>query len=359
MNVSIRNTIFIGAIALAVAATFNNCSGVNFSSVGNEGVLNNPSPGPSGQPSPNPSNPTQVILNPYINAVAYEDLYFAPGTTPSEMPDYDYNDFLTNFRVQEVTNTSNQVTDIYIDFYPRAVGAGYDHIFYLVLTGTKTTPSNNSNILPTTKAMFQGAATVTLTYYDSNGDVYGTPSNPPYNQDIEVFSSTHAIFGGKPDKNGNYSQIDTTLPSGYTSGVPSNYAPALYNARVHIQLTSPALNPAPKNFDASTLRMILHPIPTNYDIDIINVDPNNFVAGTGNPWGFIIPTEWQWMQESVDIIKGYPTISSYQEYLAGQNPSCATTDNCINWFNYPVTGTTAASTLYPIIPFQPTNPVLK
>jgi LruC domain-containing protein len=305
--------------------------------------VQSPNPTPAPTPSPTPG-PVSVQLSPYINAVAYEDLYYPPGTQCTNCPDYDYNDFLTEFKVTELKNSQNNITDIFIDFYPRAVGAGYDHSFLLVLTGTKTTASANSNILlKNTPAMFNGAATVTLSYYDQNGILVGTPTNPAYNQDITVFPSTHGIFqSGAVTANSNLGQVNTYITS--------PYIPALQNARVQISLANPASNPAPASgqIDPRTLRMILHVKPTNYDIDIINVDSKN-VDANGNPWGFIIPTDWRWMQEGVNINSGYPILIQYSKFLLGQTPAAGS--DYMNWFNYPVSDT-ANKILYPSVPFK-------
>src|ERR1019366_5116641 len=102
--------------------------------------------------------------------------------------------------------------------------------------------------------------------------------------------------------------------------------------------------------------MVLHVKNTNENVDIINDVPTN-VTNTGSPWGFIIPTDWQWMQEGVNINSGYPKFAAYQQYLIGQNQSCPTTTDCLNWFKYPVTGASATTTLYPSIPFTPIMPV--
>lgn len=290
--------------------------------------------GPSATPPPT-SVPIQLQT---LNAVAYEDEYPSPG-------DADYNDFLSDFQITEKFNSSNDITDIYIDFYPRAVGAGFDHQFKLVLTGVVTGANNNTKPLPVTAPMFNGSAQVTLSYYNSSG-VLSSSSSVPYNQDIVVFSSTHGAFG----QSGGI--LDTNLPSGYSSGVPSNYIAAQQNARVHVALASPNLNPGSTNgqITSSGLRMILHTFNTDlskqFDVDTINTDPNNHDSN-GYPFGFIIPTKWQWMQEGVAIDKGYPEFDTYRQFLLG----LSTDASSMNWFNAPVTGAAASTTLYPAIPF--------
>jgi hypothetical protein len=345
--------IFCGLLILG----YNNCGKVQFSgaSAGSDvtttgaggptgpGTGSNPGGPSGGNPSGTPPPISVPITLNTLNQVAYEDL------EDTSNPDYDYNDFLTEFVVNE-TVVNNNITDIYIDFYPRAVGAGDDHQFKLITTGTVTGSANNAP-LPQTSPMFQGSAQVSLTYYDQNGKVTSTQSGVDYTKDIILFASTHGAFG----QSANAGVINTRLPSGYTSGIPSNYIYAQQNVRVHIALSDPSSNPVPASgtFNSSLLRVILHNINTNIDIDIINVGTNNFVASTGFPWGFIIPTDWQWMQEGINIVNGYnPAYSQYAQYLDGTlSSSACNAENCQSWFNSPVSGSAASANLYPEIPF--------
>lgn len=295
-------------------------------------------------------------LKPVVNSVAFEDLYYptTENSNPPRQPDYDYNDFLTAFKITEQTNSNNDITAINIDFYPRAVGAGYDHSFLLVLDGLPSLPAKNLSLLPQTKPMFNGTAQVTLSYYDQTGNLIGTPTHPAYNQDIVVFPSTHAIFGGTVSGDMG-SIIDSVVPSGYTSGIPSTYITAKLNAQVHIVLNDPRLNPAPADgrIDASGFRVILHPKPTDLDEDIINVDPKNFTAD-GYPWGFIIPTDWRWPRETININNGYPMFQDYRNYLLGKTPTDGS--DYMHWYNYP--SQDADDYLYPVIPFHDFLPPL-
>jgi Domain of unknown function (DUF4842) len=278
-----------------------------------------------------------VILSPFVNAVAFEDLY-SKNEFPKNQPDFDYNDFLTDFKIQEFMNGKKDLTDIVIDFYPRAVGAGFDHIFYLILTGLKTTPSKNRNSLPISKPMFVGPAHVTVTYFDAHGEQVGPPVATPFDQDIVVYPSTHAIFASADhlvvpnafDLSSSFPTLNTTV--GANGDAISAYRASNRNARVYITLDRPELNPyLGEGFDPATFRVILHPIKTNYDIDIINVDPANFVGSSGYPWGFIIPTDWQWMKEGVQIDMAYPEFKEYRKFLMGK----AAAGDYMNWYKYP------------------------
>ena len=288
-------------------------------------------------------------LKPAVNSIAWEDLYYPSNAKAPGTPDYDYNDFLTEFVVNETTDANNDITAIDINFFPRAVGAEYDHSLDLVLDGLVSSQVNNSNILPQTKPLFNGSAQVTLNYFDQNGDPVGDTTHPAYNQDIVLFPSTHAAFDSS--SSGNYGSITDTYftdPDDYSGGIPESYTRAQLYAHVHIVLDDPCLNPAPTDgrVDASKLRVILHPKPTNYDIDIIDVDAHNFTSA-GYPWGFIIPTDWQWMQEGVNINNGYPLLKDYAQHLLGHNPTDGS--DYMHWFNYPVDDS-SQTILYPKVP---------
>src|SRR5579863_10525985 len=75
-----------------------------------------PSEPPKPVPPPPPPPPKPVIsLAPpgKLAAAAFEDF-------PPQKNDEDFNDFLTDFQIFERTNENNQLTDIVVDFYPRA-----------------------------------------------------------------------------------------------------------------------------------------------------------------------------------------------------------------------------------------------
>jgi len=263
-----------------------------------------------------------------VAAVAFEDLYPNHG-------DADFNDFVTAFRIVEKVNSQDQITKIFIDFYPRAVGAGYDHEFLMVLDGVKDQPSN---ITLQTTPIFNGTASVTLTHFDPSSNVIDSQQNLPDNHDVVVFPSTHALFGS-----GNLTNlVDTTLSQ--------PYQPANQSARIEIDLNQPNLNPVPTDgkIDVSKFRMILHVKDTDKDIDIIDVDPQNYDS-SGYPFGFIIPTDWQWPSEGTSIDTVYPMFSQYRQYLLDTASGNATTppSSVLDWFNEPASGTTD---LYPVIP---------
>lgn len=268
-----------------------------------------------------------------VAAVAFEDNFPKPG-------DADYNDFLTNFRVTEKINKDNQVTNIIIDFYPRAVGATYDHTFLLVLDGIKDQPSNISLETP---PLFNGDAQVQLTYYNSSGLILAEQDNLSVSKDLVVFGNTHSIFNAFP------SHVLNTY-------IEYPYFPAAHSARVEIELANPELNPLGlrSEVDTSKLRMVLHVKNTQKDIDIIDVDSANFDSN-GYPFGFIIPSNWQWPREGVDINSAYPHFSKYQAYLLEKAawPDTVVTPEAYNWF----ISMAHLAEVYPVTPLPPLLPL--
>jgi LruC domain-containing protein len=260
-------------------------------------------------------------------AVAFEDNYPRPG-------DGDYNDFLTNFRITEKINPLGQITEIIVDFYPRALGASYDHQFLLVLNGKKDLPSN---ISLQTSPLFNGGARVQLTHFDASGNLLDVQNNLSAVNDIVVFNSTHAIFGFP---SGSMSIVNT-LPA-------QPYIPAMQNARVDIVLIDPSQNPvAAAGIDLAKFRMILHVKNTGQDIDTINSDPSNFDSN-GNPFGFVIPASWQWPTEGTSIGAIYPSFLNYRTYLLqlAIQIGLVIPQDVQNWFNAPIGGSIG---LYPLI----------
>lgn len=260
-----------------------------------------------------------------VAAVVFEDSFPRPA-------DADYNDFLANFVVTELVNKQEQVTSLVIDFYPRALGASYDHSFLLVLDGIKDQPSNLNLI---TKPLFFGGAEVTLSHFNSNGELLRREEGLDYRDDVVVFESTHDAFRAE-----RRNQVINTY-------VNRPYVPPAEMARLEIKLTNPELNPVgerAKGFDLSKLRMVLHVKNTNQDIDIVDVDPMNFDSN-GYPFGFVIPSNWRWPQEGVSVDSIYPVFQDYRNFLLDlmMNPGVLPIPEIASWFRHMRSG----SSFYP------------
>ena len=289
-----------------------------------------PTPVPTATPITEVHYPT---VGSDVAAVAFEDNFPKAG-------DADFNDFLTNFRMTEKVNSQNQITEIILDFYPRAVGASYDHSFMVVLNGEKDQPSN---IMLKTVPMFNGGADVTLTHIATDGTVLDTKPNIDPNHDVVIFPSTHALFQAKVTK----TVVNTFATKSYT--------PALQMARLQIKLKDPKSNPLGDRTtaDGSKLRMVLHVKDTNQDIDTIDADPVN-LDSNGYPFGFIIPSNWRWPTEGTSIMSVYPNFALYQIFLLERaaHPDADVAPEVENWFNFLL----ESPTLYPSVPLSPLLP---
>ncbi len=248
-----------------------------------------------------------------IASVAYEDLFPKAG-------DADYNDFITNFKITEVVNAAGQVSKIVIDFVPRATGAGYDHRLLLSLDGIKDQPSN---ITSKTAALFNGSANISLIHYDKGGRIVSEKKNLPKDKDVEIFSSTHAVFNvtkGSINVRPDVAQVQPVV-----------------TARVAIELKNPELNAvgSRKEVDLSRFRLILAVKNTNKDIDLINVSKQ--IDANGFPFGFVIPTNWKWPAEKVHIDTVYPYFPQYRKYLLQTltNPNATAPAHVRKWYKYP------------------------
>jgi LruC domain-containing protein len=257
-----------------------------------------------------------------VAAVAFEDM------SPTRN-DEDFNDFLTDFKIFEKINEDNQVTNIVIDFYPRAVGASYDHEFLMVLNGVKDTPTDVKT--PKLPPLVNGPADVELTYYGGTGTEPMAPATKvSSDHDIVIFPSTHGIFVDNPKSR----QIINTDPK-------KPYIAPRMRARLSITLLDPTQNAIdPQNpIDLSKFRMMLHVKDTNRDIDIIDVDPTNFDQNKKDqlyyPFGFIIPDNWHWPSEGTPITQAYPSFQAYNQFLHGRltNPTLKASDDVAHWYN--------------------------
>ncbi len=256
----------------------------------------------------------------------------------------------------EKINQNNQITDIFIDFYPRALGAGDDHSFLMVVNGTKDNPTTSGGnvwaAMPSTPLFdLASGATAQLSYYKPDGTLQSGQSVSTAH-DIMIFPSTHSAFGVNSS-----SIVDTYSGSGYT--------PAIQYARLQITPTDPTKNPVDMLNGAPTVniskfRMVLYNLNTSQDIDIIDVLPNAYNPTTGYPFGMVVPTTWQWPTEGSVIDYGYPSFGDYRTYLLSKatNPNATASQATLNWFLNPVQDPNANQQyLYPAVPAPSPLPI--
>lgn len=240
--------------------------------------------------------------------MAWEDLYPSIG-------DADYNDFVTNFRIEENYSPTNKLESIHLEFLPVARGAGYNHSLNLSFDGI--IDSTNNAFLETTP-VFTGDAQITATYVNlDSGSAHVRYFRP--DEDVVVFSNTRAATGGGFVNV--YTDEETTSPRWLT--------------QIDVDLTH--------NNSASTgglasgefnYRAYLSVNNTQYDIDLANINSTNgMVDNNGYPFGLVMPNDWFWPAERVNINEVYPLFSEYRLWLTDEDN--AISDEAMRWYDYP------------------------
>jgi LruC domain-containing protein len=282
------------------------------------GDMNHSDGPPPGIDDPPPCAPCDIGFSTGVESLAtitFEDMFPQPG-------DADFNDMVMNFNIKESVNAQGNIEKITLDFVPKARGAGYDHKFILVMDGKKDSPSNvSAQTLP----MFNGGATFKVTYFNSSGAVLRTVNGTDTSADLVVWPSTMKLFvnpDGSPVKHVN---TDPAMPK----------LNPLETARVEIKLANPAANPGKAKVDIRKYRMMIHVIDTNYDIDLIDVNPAH-IDSNGYPFGFVVPINWKYPVESAKIDDVYTYFTDYRNYLvnkAGNPNTPLPPDAVLKWYN--------------------------
>lgn len=214
-----------------------------------------------------------------VVSVAYEDLYPNAG-------DADYNDLVVDMNIKEFY-LEDQITRIEVIARPKARGTGLDHNFLLHLP-------------------VEGKASVSIKRYMNKSKL---DANEPYevvemnNQSgdlsITVFPNTKKVLPPPP------SSIFTNTLAG-TKLIESRVA------KVVIEFEDNAKVLMPPPYDP-----VLHVIKGNREIHVLEL--TNLVDADGDgkkdywmkngkihPFGIIIPTDWAWPLEKVNILTVYP-----------------------------------------------------
>jgi LruC domain-containing protein len=356
----IKKVFFFSALLLGVAVAYQNCAPAQFSFVkGGGGVATNdgndnlgdPGGGGTGSPgggtgSPGGSTggatggstggstgggtghdcecpkPPCVVDYPNKKEVAtavWEDLF--PGQI-----DADYNDFVTNFKINEQYSTRG-LEMITIDFIPRARGAGYDHKLLFIMDG------NRDGVPVKTKPLFQGdAEKISLIYYDINGNKISEQTNFTKESDLIIFKNTKVLFKNSSGESQNFANVKKG----------TKFLKSSVTARVVIKVKKPELNPAPKGrLDISRYRMMLYVWDTAKYIDLIDINSSHFDSN-GYPYGVIVPADFKYPLEQIEIDSVYEYFPKYRMYLFNKyaDPTVTAPDNVLNWFNFPSSGST-------------------
>jgi len=240
--------------------------------------------------------------------MAFEDLYPNPG-------DADYNDMVVKFNISESYNEQNNLESMHLEFVPLARGAGYNHQLLLSLDGTL---DDSRNVTTETAAAFVGDAEVKVTRLNLHNNT-GTVSYYNPWEDVTLFRNTRATLEGFANVYAGADYVDPKIKT-----------------MVDITIAAPTLNPYANRLapDLPPYRPFLHVLNTNKDIDIAAVNGGDgMIDSNGYPFGVVVPEEWAWPLEGVDINTVYPYFAEYRQWLNGEITSPS--EQALHWYDYP------------------------
>ena len=235
-------------------------------------------------------------------AIAYEDLY-------PNLGDYDFNDFLAFYRVEQHMNASNQIVSMKV--YSRAIArsAGYNHDFYIRI-----------------KQIDDANGTFTMKYYDENNNLVSEESSTAFQNNISlpIFIPTRKAFESAAL---NYSITNGKLNQPHFRGHLTEAEITFENP---IETTNLAIAPYDPYIVVKN---------TGYDVHLIGETPidntknpieeHDFIDDNGYPWAMLVPIDWKHPLENVHMEIAYPQFKDWRE-------SGGTTN--LDWYNLHVDG---------------------
>lgn len=242
------------------------------------------------------------------STLAFEDLYPRKG-------DGDYNDMVVKYHIEENYNPQGELENVSLKFEPLARGAGYVHSLNLSLDGEL---DSSRNVDTVTNEAFAGDALISVTY-TTPGNEGQTFYNLDKSDDISLFKNTLASL--------------ERFANVYERG---EWVEPKFTAQVDITLANPELNLYADRGEDALLwyRPFLSVKNTKQDIDLAEINPyDGMIDENGNPFGLLVPANWEWPLEGVSINDAYPYYGEYTDYLNGKTDTLS--DEANQWYNYP------------------------
>jgi len=253
-----------------------------------------------------PEDPQRAFNNFYpsengFGTLAFEDLWPAKG-------DYDFNDMVIDYNINQVTNGSNQVVEILASFTLRAMGASFKNGFGFQLPLPSEDIENVSG-----QQLFDGLITLNSNNTEANQE----------NAVIIVFDNGYKVMPYP----GNGIGINTDPNANYVDPQTIEIIIALQEPTPVTNIGLPPYNPFifTNQQRSSEIHLVDH-LPTNLaDYTLFgtfhdNTDPeqNSYYKTTNNlPWAIHIVDSFDYPVEKAQIIQGYLLMSSWAE-SAGQ-----------------------------------------
>jgi LruC domain-containing protein len=230
-----------------------------------------------------PNDPERAFNNYYPGqnlwaTLAFEDLWPSKG-------DYDFNDLVVGYNVNQVTNAQNKVVDIKATFDIRHNGAGLHNGFAFQI------PVNESNI-----------GSVTTTSHEQ-GTISRRGNGTEAGQDLAnfiVFENTDNVLGQQIDMDIHFSQ-----PQPVTQVGTPPYNPYLIkNGDVNVEVHLPGMKPT----QLANISLL-----GTGDDDSNPATGRYYKTDKNLPWGINIVYRFKWMKEKQEIIKGYLHFADWAE----------------------------------------------
>ena len=203
--------------------------------------------------------------------IAFEDLFGRANAG-----DADYNDFIANYRIQEVLDAQGRVIRLIIQSEGLQKLAGYNHAFGIRIDS------------------FNGKAALSGRYINSGGNEARLARRVGAPAEIVLFARTDKAVGKEAyfvlDFDTPQYLSDDSVPEGTTPLSPPPFNPYLYvyDTRHDIHLA-----------DAEPLRR--------------SINPNDrFIDGDGFPWALLIPIDWEHPAEGQRIEELYPEFTDWR-----------------------------------------------
>ena len=229
----------------------------------------------------------------------FEDLWPTTG-------DYDFNDFVCNFRQQIVTNATNKVVELKLNFTLKAIGAGFKNGFGFQL----------DNLSPSKVVSVSGTNTNGASWVVNAAN--GTESGQTF-ANIIVFDDAFKIM---PSPGGSGVNVDPANP--YATPVEMNIT-VTFNTASGQAISSNEINLNPyliANQERGKEIHLANYIPsskansalfgTGQDASIIN-QSKYYKSKNNLPWALMIGAEIPYPKTKVDFLQAYKKFAAWAE----------------------------------------------
>lgn len=288
-----------------------------------------------------PNDATKAFNNWYPNSstfgtIAFEDLWPAKG-------DYDMNDHVVNYRINQITNAANKVVEINGQLVLSAMGASYHNGFAMALG----IPNSSVQSVTTTFKKSTGSLVKHgVTQIGGNG--LEVPVNNPYNGVNQeavyvVYDDGYDILAYKGGGNG----VNTTIGSTYSTPDTISFKMLLATPQDYYNMGIPPYNPfIIVNQERGREVHLPNYVPTG------KADTKYFMTAQDNtiiskkryyktyknlPFGILLPTKFDYPKELTPVIDAYPNFAMW-----AQSSGSSYTD----WYSNTTSGYRNTSNIY-------------